>query len=410
MPSFFSWLDYSEHEKRKMLDVINLFRERDTRDELGIGTVRDAFSDMLFPGTSTIQTRAKYFLFIPWMYLDIERRKVPSERVADEARRTEIKLINALAESDDRDGIIGIEARASLKRLPSNIYWQGLGTWGIRLISDSQDSYHRSLNYFYESSKRIQRNDDGEPVSGNVMGNWHGNIPGKPSEFPGGASFSLSKEEAEYLSERVFSRAQNTLMSFLISQKEELPAISFPWEITHFAESTLPGHLQEQLIHARNFSTTIYGAALLYNLMLSQKADGREDQDDLIIDYEEAFAEWADEIKALEPELQAWDRKTRFWEIVKQNDANIPLQTKKFIDTWLDIVFASDSLKDMARNDFARKLIKNREITLKRNQARLDNQRALEQWSGAAGTIQLNYRWRRPVLTIINDIVKGLNS
>ena len=35
MPSTFTWLDYSEHERRKMLDVIELFGEKTTRDELG---------------------------------------------------------------------------------------------------------------------------------------------------------------------------------------------------------------------------------------------------------------------------------------------------------------------------------------------------------------------------------------
>ena len=66
--SGFAWLDYSEHERRKALDVIDLFGEKDTRDELGIGTVRDALADRLFPGISTIQTRARYFLFIPWVH------------------------------------------------------------------------------------------------------------------------------------------------------------------------------------------------------------------------------------------------------------------------------------------------------------------------------------------------------
>ncbi len=33
--SAFVWLDYSERERRKMLDVVDLFREHDTRDELG---------------------------------------------------------------------------------------------------------------------------------------------------------------------------------------------------------------------------------------------------------------------------------------------------------------------------------------------------------------------------------------
>jgi hypothetical protein len=43
--SAFVWLDYSERERRKMLDVVDLFGEHDTRDELGIGSVRDAFAD-----------------------------------------------------------------------------------------------------------------------------------------------------------------------------------------------------------------------------------------------------------------------------------------------------------------------------------------------------------------------------
>lgn len=41
--SAFVWLNYSERERRKMLDVVDLFGEHDTRDELGIGSVRDAF-------------------------------------------------------------------------------------------------------------------------------------------------------------------------------------------------------------------------------------------------------------------------------------------------------------------------------------------------------------------------------
>ncbi len=74
--SSFGWLDYSEHERRRTLDVVELFREKDTRDELGIGSVRDAFADLLFPGTSTIQTRARYFLFISWIYIKLESTRL----------------------------------------------------------------------------------------------------------------------------------------------------------------------------------------------------------------------------------------------------------------------------------------------------------------------------------------------
>ena len=40
--SAFVGLEYSESERRKMLDVVDLFGEHDTRDELGIGSVRAA--------------------------------------------------------------------------------------------------------------------------------------------------------------------------------------------------------------------------------------------------------------------------------------------------------------------------------------------------------------------------------
>jgi Family of unknown function (DUF6361) len=36
---------------------------------LGLGTIRDAFADMLFPGTSAPRIRPRYFLIVPWIYL-----------------------------------------------------------------------------------------------------------------------------------------------------------------------------------------------------------------------------------------------------------------------------------------------------------------------------------------------------
>ena len=89
MRSTFGWIDFSDKERRQMLDVVQLFSERDTRDELGIGTIRDAFSGYFFPGTSTIQTRPKYMLLVPWVYLDLEKKKVPSAKVAARARQAE---------------------------------------------------------------------------------------------------------------------------------------------------------------------------------------------------------------------------------------------------------------------------------------------------------------------------------
>ena len=60
------WIDFSKEDRQKALDVINLLSEQGAVDELGIGIIRDAFVNYFFPGTSTIQTRAKYFLIVPY--------------------------------------------------------------------------------------------------------------------------------------------------------------------------------------------------------------------------------------------------------------------------------------------------------------------------------------------------------
>ena len=65
--STLTWLDSSEHERRSVLELVSALNEPGTLDELGIGTIRDTIADTLFPGTSTIQTRARYFLFVPWI-------------------------------------------------------------------------------------------------------------------------------------------------------------------------------------------------------------------------------------------------------------------------------------------------------------------------------------------------------
>jgi hypothetical protein len=46
MMSAFVWLDYSERERQKMLNVVDLFREHDTRDELGIGSVQSPIREL----------------------------------------------------------------------------------------------------------------------------------------------------------------------------------------------------------------------------------------------------------------------------------------------------------------------------------------------------------------------------
>ena len=76
MQSALTWIDHDPTAREQSLKILALFTEKDSRDELGLGGIRDSFADQLFPGTSTIQTRLRYMLFVPWIYkkLECERR------------------------------------------------------------------------------------------------------------------------------------------------------------------------------------------------------------------------------------------------------------------------------------------------------------------------------------------------
>ena len=58
-PAVFAWLDYSEADQRRAREIIAMFSQQESRDELGLGRIRDVLSDTLFPGTSVLLTRAR---------------------------------------------------------------------------------------------------------------------------------------------------------------------------------------------------------------------------------------------------------------------------------------------------------------------------------------------------------------
>ncbi len=93
--SAFVWLDYSERERRKMLDVVDLFGEHDTRDELGIGSVRDAFADMLFPGTGTIMTRVRDTFFSSHGHGGVEKPLKSMNLIGGRGRNRTYNLLRA---------------------------------------------------------------------------------------------------------------------------------------------------------------------------------------------------------------------------------------------------------------------------------------------------------------------------
>lgn len=408
MPSQFGWVDFAEADRQRMLNVVQLFCEQESRDELGIGTIRDAFADYFFPGTSTIQTRVRYMLFIPWIYLDLERHQTPSDQIARRARQAEVKLIYALLDSEGADkGVIGQDAKDKLQRLPSSVYWSGLGAWGIRLFPGSQDQYHRFLSVFYQRQhhKRLLGVEADRELgleAGNV--NWDPGLPSPPPGFPDQASLALRREEAQYLQERIRLHHRDSLLAHLVSYSPFIRT-DFFWE--HPLVQQLPARLKQDIHHAQNFSETIYGAALLYNLLLAQKSQ----QQELADFYQTHFDEWADQIENRWSDLITWyHHLVSFWSSSALREARIPHLTHTFVEAWFKLVFDSGhNLKQLASQPSPQQLIHDREVQLKRSRARLENPRALERWAGYSGLQRLEYRWTI-TRNFLSDILTGLST
>lgn len=404
MPSSFGWVDFGEKERQQMLNVVHMFSMPDTRDELGLGSIRDAFADHFFPGTSTIQTRAKYFLFIPWIYKSLEAKGIAAKDVARLARAAEVVLIDKLLASEDTDGIIGKEARANLQRLPSNIYWAGLGAWGVRLLPISQHEYQRSFDHITKAKRTVMLTDDKEPLS-SAAELWHPGLPDIPRGFPEHANFSLTIEEALYLRDRVTLKHSKSLLAALLL-RPDLVESDFPWE--HPIVHTLPAQLKSTLKYAQNFSQVMHGAAILYNLMLSRQVPhdkGREWEED----YTELLNTWAQNIAKRGREIRDWSLPD-LWIVLDNLEARVHPATKTFIQHWVELCRSHlDSLERLAQEPTALTLITQRERLLKKARARLNNPRALETWPGSAGAGQLEYRWST-VEVLVRDIVTGISE
>ena len=340
---------------------------------------------------------------MPWLYRALERRKGAAADAERLARREEIRLIDSLAGAGETDGVIGIEARSRLKRLPSNVYWQGLAAWGLRTLSISQSEYHRFFSTF---ASRTARRQDSQEDEGDRDGSrrqvWHEGMPEAPDDFPGVATFSLRKEEAEYLRERMLSRQPGKLLAYLIDQSPAPSECVFPWE--HPQQAVFPERNRVELSHARRFSVVMHGATLLYNLLLAEASES----EDLIQSYRDDLDAWAEEIEVLRSDLVGWER-PQFWRLVRSENPRIPVPTQAFINAWLDFVLAGSPAADVRDRLDARTMIANREKRLKGALSRLANANALRMWGGESAANQLSYRWTQ-VQTIVNDIVRGLHG
>jgi len=404
--SFVGWLDHSEAEQRQVRELLQLFSEKGTVDDLGIGTIRDSISNRLFPGTSVIQSRARYFLFVPWIFHRAEQGHPAA--LVKKAELMERKLIPVLQMGTDREGLIGSRAGKDVRTLPSAIYWTGLAAYGIFLQPRmTRAQYGRAARRGLPSAETEDELADRSPSF------WHRGIPEPPEELflfdrEQPVDFALTAEEAGWLRERVLSteplRGPNLLGSYVRDA-----GVSTSLGDGYFWDDPLPAatppEMRELVHHAQRFSAAVEGAAILYNVMLRDERDDDDRGDsDSSAGLRDRFDDWAAESSAMGLEAWAADL-SPFWSAATTS-GRVPRSAHTFVSEWCSMLHRKP-LSALVSDSDARTLVVDREQRHKKEQARFGNPARLRGWQGDSGLAPLDFRWGQ-VRRFLRDLGQGL--
>ena len=392
------WIDFSKTERNKVLTVLDLLSENGTLDELGIATIRDGFSDLFFPGTSTIQTRAKYFFIVSYALRDLERSGETNPnrflRAFDEIERScgEVFRQNA---ADDL-GIIGSRSLAGgnwVKRTPADIYWAGLRQYDIfrggrlslseyaRAVCSMKGKKSNLINLGNRNDK-AEENEADDRGAGDIRSMHFWNIPTYETEWFEQLQMDLTYEEAEFLKNQIALSCRNSMFAYAL--KNDLwdmincPDFASLEEMIHL----FPEQMQKDYLLAKEFSEFNYVLRVIYNMVLS---DGKSEDAN-------------DKFKELRPELKniaAIDLEAVFERTMAQRN---PLMCK----------FLRDAKTAMIDDDIPtlKKLVENRERLLKgAGRARCAHPGEFDKtaWFGGG---RLNYRFGN-VKMLMADIFAG---
>lgn len=301
------WIDFSKTERNKILSVLDLLSESGTLDELGIAPIRDGFANLFFPGTSTIQTRAKYFFLVPYALKDLElSNETNPNRFLRALNETEKMCGETLLEiNPNENGIIGkrsLQGSKWVKRTPADIYWAGLRKYGIFTGGNiSLSEYARAScaikNQKSNLTKLGNRNDSAEENetddknAGNIFKMQFWKMPLYQRSWRDKIQMSLTKEEGEFLREQIISTCSDSMLSYILENK-----MTEILDLENFSDlgaiiNKFPKQMQDEYALALSFSDFLFVARTLYNIIIS---DGHNVQaNDIFEDLKEVMAELA---------------------------------------------------------------------------------------------------------------------
>ena len=279
------WIDFSKNERNKVLSVLDLLSESGTLDELGIAPVRDGFANLFFPGTSTIQTRAKYFLIVPYALKDLEYSDEANPnrmlRAFDEKERSCGEI---LVGGEDTVGIIGKRSLAQgkwVKRTPADIYWAGLRYYGIFTGGTiSLTEYIHAMSKMKSQKETLKKlgnhNDTAEEGvtddkdAGNLFRMQFLKISTYQDNWIDDLSIKLTVEEGDFLKKQMLNAFPESMLAYIL--RNDLTEV-FNCKSFQDMESLIkqfPDQIQQDYYLAKEFSEFLFVLRTIYNMIVSE--------------------------------------------------------------------------------------------------------------------------------------------
>ncbi len=407
MESRLGWVDFSSEHRDRVRAAIDILSRPGVVDELGIGMIRDAFSDYLFPGISTIQTRPKYFLIVPRILKDYEElsdkkrsRTKLSEYLAEQELACRVKLVEQYG-NQEALGIIGVSfgtrTNVDVQRRPSSVYWRGLQAFGIIRTRLSLAEYcrryggHRpSLSLLLQES----RDEHGDDVDADDLAlSPIASLP-EDMDWQENLSITLRASEAEFLRQRICAKQPNSLLGQILLDEKITDAF------VDLTDQAAFGDLVE-LLEAMNFSDErllrvaglawniwclLYGAHVRYNVLLQRRYGTRR----RALEHEASWQEWMD--SGREVNWNAADTDD-LWQLVSDHGSKLPKWTYRFVNGWIEATVKGEA--DLSVYD---ELVVQQEIANKTKRARLrggNRDEAVGEWVGIRNlSFRLPQAWR----------------
>lgn len=395
-----------------MREAVALLSEEGAVDELGLGRIRDAFSERIFPGTSVLWQRARYLFFVPWVYDLLAAGHGKPGSPEQRARKLFLQLATELAAVEEPGaGVVGASG-VDVKQTPDVLMWAALRAWGVRIEPGRLAQVRERA---VSRSGRRSGLEDGDETRD--PGPW---LPAvlalRSPDFPNGSSLRLERSEAELLRALVLAEdavvtdasararaaqaRRESLLAHMVRRRELPPADSKPWEVRLAGASP---ELKTALHHAGCFADVIHGARIRYAGLV---ADARED---------EALAKWVREESVAwisqfttrrGRELRTWGKDLRgFWRLVRDVNPNIGREMR-FVEQWTAAALADPAVA-LKSWDTALLVIAQEQKAKGAKKARLTLDGGVGRDADARPPALLTFRWAQG-RQIAKDILEGL--